>query len=159
MSTPNQHAPKQGLRVAIYVRTATRKQGHRIALYLRTATQGCQKYGNPIKKQERNLRQLVRKRNRWNTLGEIVDVFADEGKSGLNTDRPELRRLLSSIRDRKITVVLVTDLSRLSRSPSGLIEIFEALNEGGCELGTLGASTLPVATMLKSYRRMEVFHA
>lgn len=47
----------------------------------------------------------------WN----IVDVYIDDGWSGLNFDRPDFQRLISDIEKKKIDLVITKDLSRLGR--------------------------------------------
>jgi len=49
--------------------------------------------------------------NDWN----IVDVYIDDGFSGLNFDRPDFKRMISDIEDGKINLVITKDLSRLGR--------------------------------------------
>jgi DNA invertase Pin-like site-specific DNA recombinase len=51
----------------------------------------------------------------------LVDArYDDDGFSGMNLDRPAFRRLLVDIEAGKIDVVVVRDLSRLSRSREDL---------------------------------------
>ena len=45
----------------------------------------------------------------------LVDVYIDDGWSGLNFDRPEFKRLIADIESRKINCVITKDLSRLGR--------------------------------------------
>jgi len=47
---------------------------------------------------------------------EIFDVYREEGRSGKDTNRPELQRLLSDIKDGKINTVIFTKLDRITRS-------------------------------------------
>ena len=47
---------------------------------------------------------------------EISDVYREEGRSGKDTNRPELQRLLSDIRNGKINTVIFTKLDRITRS-------------------------------------------
>lgn len=47
----------------------------------------------------------------WN----IVDVYIDDGWSGLNFERPSFQRLISDIEKKKIDAVITKDLSRLGR--------------------------------------------
>ena len=47
----------------------------------------------------------------WN----IVDVYIDDGWSGLNFERPDFKRMISDIEKRKIDLVITKDLSRLGR--------------------------------------------
>jgi site-specific DNA recombinase len=46
----------------------------------------------------------------------IVHVYREEGKSGKDTERPELQRLLSDIANGKINTVLCTKIDRITRS-------------------------------------------
>lgn len=48
----------------------------------------------------------------WN----IVDVYVDDGYTGLNTNRPSFQRLIKDVEDRKIDIVITKDLSRLGRN-------------------------------------------
>ncbi|MFH1904450.1 MAG: recombinase family protein [bacterium] len=61
-------------------------------------------------------------------LWKATKVYREEGKSGKNTDRPELQNLISDIKSGKINAVLCTKLDRISRSLIDfykLVELFE----------------------------------
>ncbi len=45
----------------------------------------------------------------------IYDIYADDGYSGLNFDRPSFQRLLKDIEGKKVNIVITKDLSRLGR--------------------------------------------
>jgi len=45
----------------------------------------------------------------------IIDVYIDDGYSGVNFNRPDFQRLLNDIDDKRINLVLTKDLSRLGR--------------------------------------------
>ncbi len=45
----------------------------------------------------------------------IVDIYADDGYTGLNFNRPAFQRLLNDIDDKRINLVITKDLSRLGR--------------------------------------------
>ena len=47
---------------------------------------------------------------------ENTQVFADDGYSGVNFERPAFRRMLDLIEDGKIGVIITKDLSRLGRN-------------------------------------------
>ncbi len=47
----------------------------------------------------------------WN----IIDVYIDDGFSGLNFDRPAFKKLISDIENKKVNLVITKDLSRLGR--------------------------------------------
>lgn len=46
----------------------------------------------------------------------LVDYYIDDGYSGTNFDRPEFQRILEDIKNKKIDVILIKDLSRLGRN-------------------------------------------
>ena len=97
---------------------ATREEParHRCGLYLRVSTdrQAAQKEGS-LEEQEQRLRAHVASRppaEGW----EITDVFREEGRSGKDTDRPEIQRLLTDVRSGVINTVITVKLDRLTRS-------------------------------------------
>ena len=46
---------------------------------------------------------------------EIIDIYIDDGFSGLNFNRPSFKRMVNDIEDGKIDIVVTKDLSRLGR--------------------------------------------
>jgi len=114
------------------------KQGHKVALYIRVSTE--EQASNPegsIKNQEQRLRANVDLRNLETRFGEVVAVFIDRARSGKDTNRPELQRMLQAIRNREITLVMVSELSRLSRSIKDFCDIWELMRSLGCEFQSL----------------------
>lgn len=66
--------------------------------------------------------------NNW----ELVDIYADEGISGVNAkNRPQLKRLLMDCKAGKIDKVIVKSVSRLGRNVVELMEIANSLRETG----------------------------
>ena len=51
-------------------------------------------------------------RFRW----EVVAVYQDDGYTGLNMERPDLKRMLKAIERRQVNLVVTKDLSRLGRN-------------------------------------------
>ena len=49
-------------------------------------------------------------------LGADILYYTDDGQSGISTDRPQFQELLTKVRERLIDVIVVKDLSRLSRN-------------------------------------------
>ena len=47
---------------------------------------------------------------------EVVEVYQDDGYTGLNMERPDLKRMLKAIERRQINLVITKDLSRLGRN-------------------------------------------
>jgi len=79
----------------------------RVAIYARVSTldQKCEM-------QLRDLRQYAAARG-WTLAGEYVD----NGYSGKNTNRPELKRCVADAKARKFDAIAVWKLDRLSRNP------------------------------------------
>ena len=61
-----------------------------------------------------------------------VDKVYEDKCSGSNTDRPQLQRLLDSMREGD--TVIVHDISRLARNLTDLLQLIELINSRGCEL-------------------------
>lgn len=104
-----------------------------IGLYIRVSTE--EQAENPegsIKNQEERLRGMIKLKNMETNFGEIIDVYIDRAKSGKDTNRPELQRLLHDIRTKKINLVMASELSRISRSMRDFSEIWELMKKSGC---------------------------
>ncbi len=106
---------------------------HKIALYIRVSSeeQAASPEGS-IKNQEHRLRALVKFKNMEGHFGEIKTVYVDRAKSGKDTNRPELQKLLLSIRKREIDLVMVTELSRISRSIKDFSDIWDLMKANNC---------------------------
>jgi site-specific DNA recombinase len=115
---------------------ATKKpnpSSYRISLYIRASTEELS--NNPegtLKNQEERLRQAVKFKNMEGNFGEIVAVYVDRAKSGKDTNRPELQKLLTTIRERKTNLVMVSELSRISRSIKDFSDIWELMQASDC---------------------------
>lgn len=46
---------------------------------------------------------------------EIIDIYIDDGYSGLNFNRPSFKRLIDDLENKKFDIVITKDLSRLGR--------------------------------------------
>jgi DNA invertase Pin-like site-specific DNA recombinase len=111
---------------------------HKIGIYIRVSTE--EQASNPegsIKSQEQRLRAHVDLKNYERPFGEVSKVFVDRAKSGKDTNRSELQRLLKAIISREITLVMVTELSRLSRSIKDFSDMWELMREHRCEFLSL----------------------
>lgn len=95
------------------------------AIYTRVSTDlQAEKEFSSCQSQEEKIRSFIRSQNNW----EIFKVYSDAGFSGGTLNRPALQELLGDIRQRKIDIVLVYKIDRLTRSPKDfyqLIELFE----------------------------------
>jgi site-specific DNA recombinase len=63
--------------------------------------------------------------------GVVAEVFDDGGYSGGNMDRPALKRLLAAVEQRRVDVVVVYKVDRLTRSLIDFSRIIEVLDRAG----------------------------
>lgn len=114
------------------------KKSYRIGLYIRVSTE--EQAENPegsIRNQEERLRQTVKLKNMEGHFGEIIEVYLDCARSGKDTKRPALQRMLQAIRNREINLVMATELSRVSRSIRDFAEIWEMMQANDCGFQSL----------------------
>ena len=87
------------------------------AMYLRLSRDDEDKDG--ISKSESNSisgqRELIRSFLQEQKDMELFDVYVDDGYSGSNFDRPELKRMIGDIEAGRVNCVIVKDLSRFGR--------------------------------------------
>ena len=60
-------------------------------------------------------------------------LYSDEDYSGANTQRPDLQRLISDIKERKIDVLIVYQLDRLSRDIRDFANIYAILDDNNVQ--------------------------
>ena len=108
----------------------------KVAIYCRVSTdeQAKNKEGS-ITSQVQRLEMKVNEKNcyengRW---GKVVNIYKDEAYSGKNTDRPEFQRMLADVKSKRINTILVTELSRLSRSVTDFLNFIKELEDQGCD--------------------------
>ena len=95
------------MKAGIYVRVSTAQQIDRESLNV----------------QEERLRQYCKTQEY-----DVYKIYREEGVSGKDTKRPMLNELIQAIREKKLQVVIVTKLDRITRSLKdmiGLIEFFQ----------------------------------
>ncbi len=68
---------------------------------------------------------------------ELVDVIEDAGFSAKSLDRPGMTRLLSLIRGRKVGVVVIAKLDRITRSVRDLGDLVELFQRSGVEFASV----------------------
>ena len=114
---------------------------HKIAVYIRVSTE--EQAINPegsIRNQEERLKAAVQYKNSSSRFGEIVHTFIDRARSGKDTNRPELQRMLKAVRNKEVTLIMVTELSRLSRSIKDFAEIWDLMRAQNCSFLSLNES-------------------
>ena len=113
------------------------KKLFKIGLYVRVSTE--EQAENPegsIKNQEERLREFVKLKTMVSPFGEIREVFTDAGISAKDMNRPSLQRLLTKIESKEIDLVLVTELSRFTRSIKDFSILWEFLEKHDCKFLT-----------------------
>src|SRR5262249_24250224 len=101
----------------------------RCAIYTRVSTdQGLDQDFNSLDAQYEAASAYIKSQAHagWTLIRSRYD---DGGYSGGSTDRPNLQQLLEDIRSRKIDVIVVYKVDRLTRSPADfakLVELFDA---------------------------------
>lgn len=89
------------------------------ALYMRVSTRE-QVENYSLSNQEEKLRAFCKVKDYG-----VFDVYSDGGFSGADKDRPDLTRLINDVKQKKINVVMVYKLDRLSRSQRDTLELIE----------------------------------
>ena len=83
------------------------------ALYLRLSKEdGDKEESNSIDSQRRLLLDYISRKPEY----ELYDEYVDDGYSGTNYIRPAFQRMLADAKAKKITCILVKDLSRFGRN-------------------------------------------
>lgn len=99
--------------VAIYIRVSTKKQveeGYSLDAQLDILKKFCENNGYILYK-----------------------VYADEGKSGKDTNRPAFQEMMKDMRDGHFNKILVTKLDRISRSLIDLENLIKDLQKNNCD--------------------------
>lgn len=94
----------------------------RVVLYLRVSTDEQAKEGYSLESQLEKLKAFCFSQG-W----EIVKVYREEGQSAKNTNRPQLKKMLSEMHT--FDVVLVYKLDRLSRSVADINELLQTFEK------------------------------
>lgn len=136
---------------------------YKIGIYVRVSTE--EQAENPegsIKTQEQRLREYIKLKNMVEPFGEVIHVFSDPGVSAKDMRRPGFQKMIKAITDHEIDMVLVTELSRFSRSTKDFTMLQEFLEENDCKFlslrenfDTSGAAGSMVLNMMASIAEFE----
>ena len=87
---------------------------YKAAAYLRLSKEeyNNEKESNSIINQKQIIDNYLKEHKEY----KLVDYYVDDGYSGTNFDRPEFQRMLEDIKNKKIDVIIIKDLSRLGRN-------------------------------------------
>ena len=111
---------------------------YKICLYIRVSTE--EQAENPegsIKSQECRLREFVKHKNSFESFGEIIEVYCDAGVSAKDTNRPAFQKMMDDTKSGKINMILITELSRLTRSIRDFANLVELFDQLGCQIYSL----------------------
>jgi site-specific DNA recombinase len=98
----------------------------RVALYIRVSTEEQAQFGYSINGQLEKL-ELACKLYNWDPL----PAYIDEGVSGKNLDRPQIKKLIRDARAKRFDFVLVYKLDRISRRLSDLLTLRDEFEKAG----------------------------
>jgi site-specific DNA recombinase len=107
------------------------KQALRCAIYTRVSTdQGLEQDFNSLDAQREASEAYIKSQAHegWRL---IRDRYDDGGFSGGSMERPALERLLATVRDRRIDVIVVYKVDRLTRSLADFAKLVELFDEYG----------------------------
>ena len=103
----------------------------RVAFYIRVSTQEQDLEGYSPEFQKESLEEQVERKGYkgWHTKKEWQ--FNDVKSGGNTVDRTELNKLMELVRAKKVDLVLVWRIDRMSRKLSDLLELFEEMDKHG----------------------------
>ena len=89
-------------------------QKYKVGAYLRLSKEeyNNEKESNSITNQRQIIDNYLKEHKEY----KLVDYYVDDGYTGTNFDRPEFQRMLEDIKNKKIDVIIIKDLSRLGRN-------------------------------------------
>lgn len=98
------------------------------AIYIRVSTDEQVKEGYSISAQLQKLKAFCVSQG-W----EVEGIYADEGISAKDMNRPQLKKMIKDIENEKINCVLVYRLDRLTRSVFDLYKLLETFEKHDCK--------------------------
>ncbi len=85
---------------------------YRAAIYCRLSKDDDLKGESASIANQRDMLEKYCRKQGW----EVVSVYQDDGYTGLNMERPNLKRMLKAVEQRQVNLVITKDLSRLGRN-------------------------------------------
>lgn len=105
----------------------------RVALYVRVSTEDQAKEGFSLDAQMKRLEAYCRSKKEWEPV--TIERFIDEGYSGRNTKRPEYTRMMSSMD--QWDVLLVLKMDRIHRNSVNFTMMMDTLKAKGKEFSSV----------------------
>ena len=111
----------------------------KVGIYIRVSTEEQARIqdGSLVSQKNRIIEYVDHQSKMNKNWGSIIEFYCDEGKSAKDMNRPEFRRLLSDVQAGRISLIISTELSRLSRSIRDFCEIWDLLKKHNCNFITL----------------------
>jgi site-specific DNA recombinase len=111
----------------------------KIGVYIRVSTEeAARRHEGSLDSQRHRIVDYVNARNLIDRgWGKIIEFYVDEARSGKDTNRPKYQALIRDIEGGKINTVLVTELSRLSRSIKDFTAFWDFLRAHKCQFLSL----------------------
>ena len=112
---------------------------HKVGIYVRVSTEEqAQVADGSIDSQQHRIKSYIDiKLHQDKNWGKVIETYIDDGYSAGSTNRPAYQRLIRDLKIGKISLILVADLSRLSRNISDFSHFYN-------ELGKYKASFLSI---------------
>jgi len=104
---------------------------HKIGIYVRVSTdEQAQVADGSIESQQYRIKAFIDiKKHQEKNWGKVVETYIDDGYSAGSTNRPAYQQMISDLKAGKINLLLVTDLSRLSRNISDFCDLYKELGK------------------------------
>ena len=112
-------------------------QNYQIALYIRNSDQKQDTEEGTVKNQEQRLREFVKLKNLSGNFGKVVGIYTDRSLSGKNMRRPAVQRLMGDVESGKVNLILMSELSRISRNMRDFLQFWDFLKGHKCGLLSL----------------------
>ena len=112
-------------------------QNYRIALYIRNSDQKQDTEEGTVKNQEQRLREFIKLKNLSGNFGKVVGIYTDRSISGKNMQRPAVQQLMDDVERGKVNLILMSELSRISRNMRDFLQFWDFLKDYKCGLLSL----------------------
>lgn len=108
------------------------RRGLRAAGYTRVSSPMQEAYGKSLEDQETRIKEFITQEE-W----EVVEILSDPAQSGRSGKRPAFKRLKRIVSRRRVDVVVVDRIDRISRNLMTLLSFIKLLNESHLKLVSL----------------------
>ena len=106
-------------------KTVSEETKFRVAGYVRISPTNEEREEGSLVSHPQRIENFIEDKNRREAWGEIVEWYIDKDYSGKDTNRPAFQKMMADIERKKINAVIVTEVSRLSRSVKDFSNTYE----------------------------------